>query len=102
MDLDSKRRKSINMFAVCIVLLIVVPETIGHSFFDKPHPTSSSVDAAVSLTDKLNKGYPETGFGCRLTIQNDPSSDSGISRAAGLEGKYGTYTCGIDEKPNQP
>lgn len=99
MDLDSKRRKSINMFAVCIVLLIVIPETIGHSFFDKPHPTSSSVDAAVSLTDKLNKDYPETDFGCRLTIQNDPSSASDITRAAGLEGKYGTYTCGIDEKP---
>jgi len=98
MNLDSKRKKSINMFAICIVLLIAVPETIGHSFFDKPHPTSSSVNAAVSLTDKLNKDYPETNFGCHLTIQNDPSSSSNISRAAGLEGKYGEYTCGIDEK----
>ena len=94
--MDSKRKKSINMFAIIIVLLIVVPETVGHSFFDKPHPTSSSVSAAVSLTDKLNKGYPDADFGCRLTIQNDSSSD--ISRAAGLEGKYGKYTCGTDEK----
>lgn len=96
--LDSKQKKSINMFAIIIVLLIVVPETIGHSFFDKPHPTSSSVSAAVSLTDKLNKGYPDADFGCRLTIQNDPSSSSDISRAAGLEGKYGKYTCGTDER----
>jgi hypothetical protein len=96
--LDSKRRKSINIFAVIIVLLIVIPEIIGHSFFDKPHPTNSSVNAAVSLTEKLNKGYPETNFGCRLTIQNDPLSSSDITRAAGLEGKYGKYTCGIDEK----
>ncbi|MGI0088335.1 MAG: hypothetical protein ACREBI_10340 [Nitrosotalea sp.] len=98
MDLDSKRRRSINMFAIFIVLLIGVPETVGHSLFDKPHPTSSSVNAAVSLTDKLNKGYPETNFGCHLTIQNDPSSTSDVSRAAGLEGKYGKYTCGADEK----
>lgn len=98
MDLDAKRRKSINVFAIVIVLLIVVPETVGHSLFDKPHPTNSSVNAAVSLTEKLNKGYPVTNFGCRLTIQNDPSSYSDVPRAAGLEGKYGKYTCGTDEK----
>lgn len=86
------------MFAVLIVLLIVVPEAIGHSFFDKPHPASSSVNAAISLTNRLDKGYPQANFGCHLTIQNDTSSSSAISRAVGLEGKYGKYTCGTDEK----
>ncbi len=90
--LDPKRKKTINKFAVLVVLLILVPELVGHYFFDKPHSTSSSINAAVTLTNKIDKGYPIADFGCHLTLQDDPSS-SNISRAAGLEGKYGKYSC---------
>lgn len=90
--LNPKRIKTINKFAVLVILLILVPELIGHAFFDKPHSANSSVNAAVSLTNKMDKGYPIMNFGCHLTLQNDPSS-SNISRAAGLEGKYGKYSC---------
>ncbi|MGI0046726.1 MAG: hypothetical protein ACREBB_06010 [Nitrosotalea sp.] len=90
--MDQKRKKTINKFAVLVVLMILVPELAGHFFFDKPHSASSSVNTAVALTNKMDKGYPITNFGCHLTLQNDPSS-SNISRAVGLEGKYGRYSC---------
>lgn len=83
--------KSINTFAVIVILLIAVPEVVGHSLFDKPHPASSSVTAAISLTDKINKDS-KTGLNCNLVLQNDPSG-SKIARAVGLDGKYGTYSC---------
>lgn len=91
--LDIKRKKNINLFAVLILLLILVPEVVGHTLFDRPHPASSSVDAAVSLTDKIDKDYPAANFGCHLSIQND-SNAVNVTRAAGLEGKYGSYSCG--------
>ena len=90
--MDQKRKRTINKFAVAIVLLILVPEIVGHTFFDKPHPANSSVNVAVSLTNKMNKGYPIANFGCHLAIQEDPSS-ANITRAAGLEGKYAKYDC---------
>ncbi len=93
MRLDQKRKRTINKFAVLILLLILVPEVVGHTLFDKPHPTSSSVNAAVSLTNKLDNGYPIENFGCHLAIRDDPTS-ANISRAAGLEGQYGSYDCG--------
>lgn len=74
------------------MLLILIPELVGHAFFDKPHSANSSVNVAVSLTNKMNKGYPIANFGCHLAIQDDPSS-ANITRAAGLEGKYGKYDC---------
>ncbi|SRR5579885_1572700 len=91
--LDQKRKKRINRFAVLILILILVPEIVGHTLFDKSHPTSSSVDAAVALTNKIDKGYPTENFGCHLVIQNDSDSVN-ITRVAGLEGKYGKYDCG--------
>lgn len=75
-------------------MLILVPELVGHTLFDKPHPTSSSINAAVALTDKMNKGYPVENFGCHLVVQND-STSANITRVAGLEGKYGKYACGV-------
>ncbi|HJU14747.1 MAG TPA: hypothetical protein VJ792_09870 [Candidatus Nitrosotalea sp.] len=76
-----------------ILFLVLVPELAGHILFDRPHPNSSSVDAAVSLTNKLDKDYPAANFGCHLVIQND-SDAVNITRVAGLEGKYGKYSCG--------
>ena len=83
--------KTINTFAILVILLIAVPEVVGHSLFDKPHPASSSVTSAISLTDKINKD-PKYGLNCNLDLQNDPSG-ADIARAAGLEGKYGSYSC---------
>lgn len=91
--MDKKKKSRINKFAVIILLLILVPELVGHSLFDKPHPTSSSIKAAVALTNKMDNGYPIDSFGCRLVVQNDNSSTN-ITRVAGLEGKYGAYDCG--------
>ncbi|SHO45747.1 exported hypothetical protein [Nitrosotalea sinensis] len=84
------RKKTINLFAIVIVLLIAVPEIVGHSLFDKPHPENSSVVAAVSLANKMveNKNSPS----CALTIQNDPSG-AGVTRAVGLHGQFGNFTC---------
>jgi len=83
--------KSINTFAIIVILLIAVPEIVGHSLFDRPHPASSSVTAAISLTDKISKD-PKSGLNCNLVLENDPSG-SKIARAVGLDGKYGQYSC---------
>ncbi|MDE1765039.1 MAG: hypothetical protein KGI27_02070 [Thaumarchaeota archaeon] len=91
--MDQKRKKRINKFAVLVLLVILVPELVGHVLFDKPHPTSSSINAAISLTNKMDNGYHIANFGCRLAVHDDPTS-SNITRAAGLDGEYGTYDCG--------
>ena len=87
------KKKTINKFAILIVLLILVPEIIGHSVFDKPHPSNSSIKAAVALTNKVDRGYMESNFGCHLAVKKDTAS-SNITRADGLEGEYGRYECG--------
>lgn len=92
-SVEQKSRGRINKFAIIVLLLIIVPEVVGHSLFDKPHPADSSVQAAVSLTNKINNGYPMSNFGCTLSIQND-SGSANITRAAGLEGRYAEYKCG--------
>lgn len=84
-------KKTINKFAILVILMIVVPEAIGHTLFEKSHPADSSVVADVSLTNGLHDDTGKTGV-CHLYIQSD-SSGSDIERAAGLEGKYGNYTC---------
>ena len=83
--------KSINLFAVTVILLIAVPEVVGHSLFDRPHQSSSSVNEAIALTGKISKD-PQYNLSCSLLLQNDPSG-SNIARAAGLEGRYGSYSC---------
>jgi hypothetical protein len=84
-------KKRINKFALLVILMIVVPEAIGHTLFEKSHPAAYSVTADVSLTNSLHDNTGKSGI-CHLYIQSDPSG-SNIARAAGLEGKYGIYTC---------
>ncbi len=84
-------KKTINKFAIIIVLMIAVPEIAGHALFDKPHSTDSSVISAVALTSRLHDTHNQSGI-CNLAIQSDPS-DSHVSRVAGLENKFGNYTC---------
>ncbi|MDE1862803.1 MAG: hypothetical protein KGI33_07815 [Thaumarchaeota archaeon] len=88
-----KNRKSINKFAILVVVLILVPEIVGHSLFDRPHPANSSIKAAVALTNQVDRGYTVSDFGCHLEVKKDPSS-SNVTRAAGLAGEYGKYVCG--------
>jgi methionine-rich copper-binding protein CopC len=83
--------KKINTFAILVILLIAVPEVVGHSLFDKSHPADSSVKAVVSLTDKISKD-PKYNLNCSLAIQDDPPG-ANVARAAGLEGKYWSYLC---------
>ena len=71
--------------------MVAVPEIIGHTLFEKSHPQDSSVLAAVSLANNLRDNNEKTGI-CHLTIQDD-QSESHISRVAGLESKYGNFTC---------
>ena len=90
--LNSNRKKTINIFAIVIVLLIAIPEIVGHTFFDKAHPENSSVVAALALANKFEASKHPTSPSCTLTIQNDTSGTE-ISRAVGLHGQYGNFTC---------
>lgn len=89
--MNPSRKKTINIFAIVIVLLIVIPEIVGHTFFDKAHPENSSVVAALALANKFGTSKHSSPT-CHLTIQND-STDAAIARAAGLQGQYGNFTC---------
>lgn len=91
MVLKSNKKKTINLFAIGIILLVALPEIIGHSIFEKPHPENSSVIAAQTLANKIGSAN-DAGPSCHLSILND-SSNSKISRVAGLEGRYGNFTC---------
>lgn len=90
--LDSSRKKTINIFAIVIVLLIAIPEIVGHTFFDKAHPENSSVVAALALANKFEASKHPASPSCTLTIQND-TSGTAVSRAVGLHGQYGNFTC---------
>ncbi|WP_101478196.1 hypothetical protein [Candidatus Nitrosotalea bavarica] len=89
--MSSNRKKTINLFAIGIILLVAVPEIVGHSLFEKPHPENSSVVAAMALASKIGTGK-HSGPTCNLIIQEDPSGAK-IARVAGLYGKYGNFTC---------
>jgi hypothetical protein len=86
------KRKSINLFAILIVSLVVGSEGTGHFLFDKSHTANSSVSAALLLTDRLRDNTDQSGV-CHLALKND-ASDSHVSRVVGLEGQYGIYGCG--------
>ncbi len=86
------RKKSINTFALLVILMIAVPEVIGHTLFDRGHSPDSSVKAAMLQVSKISKD-PKYNLDCKLTLESDPSGST-ITRAAGLEGKYGNYYCG--------
>jgi hypothetical protein len=91
MTLDSNRKKTINLFAIGIILLVAVPEIVGHSLFEKPHPENSSVVAAINLASKIGTSK-NLSPSCQLIIQEDPSGAK-IARVAGLHGQYGNFTC---------
>jgi hypothetical protein len=91
MLLDQTRKKTINLFAIGIILLVAVPEIIGHSLFEKSHPENSSVVASVNLVNKIGNGK-HSGPLCNLVIEDDPSGTK-IARVAGLHGQYGNFTC---------
>jgi hypothetical protein len=86
------KQKSINLFAILIVSLVAGSEGIGQVLFEKSYPPSSSVSAALSLTDRLHDNSDQSGI-CHLDLYND-ASGSHVSRVVGLEGKYGSYGCG--------
>lgn len=89
--LNSNRKKTINLFAIGIILLVAVPEIVGHSLFEKPHPENSSVIAAMTLASKIGAST-HSNPSCQLVIQDDPSGAK-IARVAGLYGQYGNFTC---------
>ena len=73
--------------------MILVPEIIGHTYFDtQKHPRNSSVVAALSLANKLHSTLATKNISCQLVIQND-TSESHVTRASGLTGQFGNYTC---------
>ncbi len=73
--------------------MVAVPELVGHFYFEtQKHTTSSSVDAALSLTNKQHSMYVNGTTHCQLVLQND-TSNSNVSRVAGLNGQYGQYIC---------
>jgi len=73
--------------------MILIPEIIGHLYFDtQKHPINSSIVAALSLTNKLHNTYQTKNISCQLEMQND-TSGSQITRANGLTGQFGNYTC---------
>ena len=83
--------KSVNKFAILVILMVAVPEIAGHTLFEKSHPQDSSVLAAVSFANNLRDNAEKTGI-CHLAIQDDQSG-SHVARVAGLESKYGNFTC---------
>jgi hypothetical protein len=84
-------KKSINKFAILVIVMILAPEIAGHLLFEKSYPASSSVNAAVLFTHNLLGNAGKSGI-CHLEIISDPPG-ANITRAAGLEGKYGDFTC---------
>lgn len=71
--------------------MAAVPEIAGHTLFEKSHPQDSSVLAAVSFSNNLRDSTEKSGI-CHLAIQDDQSG-SHVARVAGLESKYGNFTC---------
>lgn len=93
MQLDTKQKKRINVFAIAIVLMILVPEIAAHFYFDtQKHSPASSIDAALSLTDKQHSMYVNDNTKCHLVLKNDTTGIN-VSRAVGLTGQYAVYSC---------
>ena len=84
-------KRSINKFAILVILMIVVPEAVGHTLFERAHSPDSSVNAAIAFTDNLRDHSDKSGV-CHLAIVSDQSG-SNIARATGLQGKYGDLSC---------
>lgn len=84
-------KRSINKFAILVILMIAVPEAVGHTLFERAHSPDSSVNAAIAFTDNLRDHSDKSGV-CHLTMMNDQSG-SNVARATGLQGKYGDLSC---------
>lgn len=81
------------MFAILVVLMIAVPEIVAHFYFDaQRHPVTSSIDTALSLTDKQHSIYVNGDTRCHLVLKNDTTATN-VSRAAGIQGQYAVYSC---------
>ena len=87
----SMNKRSINKFAILVILMIAVPESVGHTLFEKSHSPDSSVTAAIEFTSNLRDNSDKNGV-CHLTLEND-QSNAGVASAMGLEGKYGDLSC---------
>ena len=73
--------------------MIAVPEIIGHVYFEgQKHSATSSIDTALSLTNKQHSMYLNSDSRCHLTLENDTSATN-VSRASGLQGQYAIYSC---------
>lgn len=73
--------------------MIAVPELVAHFYFDtQKHSPTSSVDAALSLTDKQHNMYVNGNMHCHLVLKNDTTAVN-VSRAAGIQGQYAVYSC---------
>lgn len=91
--MDAKKKKRLNKYAIIVVLMIAIPEIGGHFYFEtQKHPTSSSVDAAESLTGKQHNMYVNNTTQCQMVLKND-TSGTNVSRVAGLHGQYAEYVC---------
>ena len=81
------------MFAILVILMIAVPELVAHFYFDtQRHPLTSSVDTALSLTDRQHSMYVSGDAKCHLILKNDTAATN-VSRAAGIQGQYAVYSC---------
>ena len=87
----SMNKRAINKFAILVILMIAVPEGVGHTLFERAHSPDSSVNAAIAFTDNLRDNSNKAGV-CHLALESD-QSDANIARAAGLQGKYGDLSC---------
>ncbi|NHI03785.1 hypothetical protein DYY67_0855 [Candidatus Nitrosotalea sp. TS] len=73
--------------------MIAVPELVAHFYFDmQKHSPTSSVDAALSLTNKQHDMYVNGDMRCHLVLKNDTTAVN-VSRAAGIQGQYAVYSC---------
>ncbi len=81
------------MFAILVILMIAIPELVANFYFDtQKHPITSSVDAALSLTNKQHSMYVNGDAKCYLVLKNDTEATN-VSRAAGTQGEYAVYSC---------
>lgn len=91
--MDQKQKKQLNRFAILVILMIAIPEIIGHLYFEgQKHSSTSSVDTALSLTSRQHSMYVGSDSHCHLILKNDTSATN-VSRAAGLQGQYAVYSC---------
>jgi len=91
--LEPKQKKRLNIFAIAVVAMILVPELVAHFYFDtQKHPVTSSVDTALSLTSSQHSMYLNDNMKCHLVLENDTTATN-VSRAAGIQGQYAVYSC---------